>query len=181
MGCRSFGHLVLWTVDKPALVGFNESLRLSLDTENSVRTYLQGLRRGKVQWHVLDAEGQVLGRLATRAAMLLMGKTSPDFTPHEDHRDGLIIVNAGKVRLTGKKLDDKMYRHHTGYPGGLKEVSARKRMETRPEDVIRDAVTGMLPKSRIGSRLAARLKVYPGPAHPHAGQQPRTDRERPSA
>ncbi|HUY15314.1 MAG TPA: 50S ribosomal protein L13 [Terriglobia bacterium] len=130
---------------------------------------------------MLDAEGQVLGRLATRAAMLLMGKTRPDFTPHEDHRDGLIIINAEKIRLTGKKLDDKMYRHHTGYPGGLKEISARKRMETHPEDVVRDAVTGMLPKSRIGSKLATRLKVYTGPAHPHAGQQPQAEGERPPA
>ncbi|MGH9433162.1 MAG: 50S ribosomal protein L13 [Terriglobia bacterium] len=146
-----------------------------------MRTYLQGLRRGKVQWHVLDAEGQVLGRLATRAAMLLMGKTCPDFTPHEDHRDGLIIINAEKVRLTGKKLDDKIYRHHTGYPGGLKEISARKRMETHPEDVIRDAVTGMLPKSRMGSKLATRLKVYAGPVHPHAGQQPQAEGNQPCA
>lgn len=146
-----------------------------------MRTYLQGLRRGKVQWHVLDAEGQVLGRLATRAAMLLMGKTRPDFTPHEDHRDGLIIVNAKKVVLTGKKLDDKIYRHHTGYPGGLKEIPARKRMETHPEDVVKDAVTGMLPKSRIGSRLATRLRVYAGPAHPHAGQEPQVEGEKPSA
>jgi large subunit ribosomal protein L13 len=160
---------------------FNRNLRLSLDVERAVRTYLQGLRRGKVQWHVLDAEGQVLGRLASRAAMLLMGKTCADFTPHQDHRDGLIIVNAAKVRFTGKKLDDKIYRHHTGYPGGLKEISARKRMEMHPEDVVRDAVTGMLPKSRIGSRLAARLKVYAGAEHPHAGQQPQAEDRQKSA
>ncbi len=178
---RYRGNRVPFLLTKWLIPVINRGLRLKPDVENGVRTYLQGLRRGKVQWHVLDAEGQVLGRLATRAAMLLMGKTHPDFTPHEDHRDGLIIINAKKVRLTGNKLDDKIYRRHTGYPGGLKEISARKRMETRSEDVVRDAITGMLPKSRIGSKLATRLKVYTGPAHPHGGQQSQVEGKQPSA
>ncbi len=95
-------------------------------------TYLQGLKRGKIRWQIIDADGWTLGRLAARAARILMGKTSPDYTPHEDHRDGLIIINSEKVVLTGRKLDEKVYRRHTGYPGGLKEVTARRYMETRP-------------------------------------------------
>ncbi|HEY6290322.1 MAG TPA: 50S ribosomal protein L13 [Terriglobia bacterium] len=135
-------------------------------------TYLQKVRRGGVRWTLIDAEGQVLGRLAARASRVLTGKNSPDFTPHVDHRDGVIVVNAEKVRLTGKKWDDKFYRHHTGYPGGLKEVSARRVLETRPERLVHDAIVGMLPKSRLGDRMATRLKVYVGPAHPHAAQRP---------
>ena len=113
-----------------------------------------------------------MGRLAARAARVLMGKTSPDFTPNVEQRDGIIIVNAEKVRLTGKKLDKKLYRHHSGYPGGLKEVSARLLLETKPEWIVRDAILGMLPKTRLGDRLARRLKVYVGSAHPHTAQQP---------
>lgn len=135
-------------------------------------TYLAKARRGRVRWRVVNAEGRVLGRLAARAARVLMGKTSPDFTPNVEQRDGIIIVNAEKVRLTGKKLDKKVYRRHSGYPGGLKEVSARQLLETKPEWIVRDAILGMLPKTRLGDRLACRLKVYVGPAHPHAAQQP---------
>ncbi len=135
-------------------------------------TYFAKARRGKIRWRVLDAEGRVLGRLAARVAWVLTGRSSPDYTPHVDHRDGIIIINAEKVSLTGKKLDDKAYRHYTGYPGGLKEISARQLLATHPERLIRDAVLGMLPKSRLGSRLAGRLKVYKGPAHPHAAQEP---------
>ncbi len=135
-------------------------------------TYLAKARRGKVRWHLVDAEGWALGRLAARAARVLTGKDSPDYTPHTDHRSGLIIVNAEKVRLTGKKLDDKIYRHTTGYPGGLKEVSARHVMETHPERLLREAIYGMLPKNTWRDRLDRRLKVYVGPQHPHAAQTP---------
>ena len=135
-------------------------------------TYLQKVRRGGVRWTLIDAEGQVLGRLAARVSRVLTGKNSPDFTPHVDHRDGVIVINAEKIQLTGKKWDDKFYRHHTGYPGGLKEVSARRVLETHPERIIHDAIVGMLPKSRLGDRMAARLKVYAGSAHPHAAQRP---------
>ena len=121
---------------------------------------------------MLDAEGVVLGKLAARAARVLTGKDCPDFTPHVDHRDGLIIVNAEKVRLTGRKLDDKVYRYHTGYPGGLKEISARDFLAAKPEKLVREAIVGMLPKTRLGDRMSTRLKVYAGPTHPHAGQRP---------
>ncbi|HUI42761.1 MAG TPA: 50S ribosomal protein L13 [Terriglobia bacterium] len=137
-------------------------------------TYLQKARRGGVRWTLIDAEGAVLGRLAARASLMLTGKNSPDFTPHADHREGVIVINAEKVRLTGKKWDDKFYRHHTGYPGGLKEVSARRVLEMHPERIVHDAIVGMLPKSRLGDRIATRLKVYVGSAHPHAAQRPAT-------
>lgn len=135
-------------------------------------TYLQKARRGGVRWTLIDAEGQVLGRLASRAARVLMGKNSPDFTPHADHREGVIVINAEKIRLTGKKWDDKVYRHHTGYPGGLKEISARQVLETHPERLVQEAISGMLPRTSLGERLRTRLKVYVGSAHPHAGQHP---------
>jgi large subunit ribosomal protein L13 len=137
-----------------------------------VSTYFAKASRAQINWNVVDAEGWVLGRLASRAAQVLMGKDSPDYTPHEDHRTGLIIINAEKIRLTGKKLDQKVYRHNTGYPGGLREVSARKVYETEPERMLREAIYGMLPKNRLRDRLAGRLKVYVGSNHPHAGQSP---------
>lgn len=140
--------------------------------ESGVSTYLAKTRRGKIRWRLLDADGLVLGRLAARASLILTGKAAADFTPHADHRDGVIIVNAEKIRLTGKKLDQKFYRHYTGYPGGLREISARKVMATKPERVIREAILGMLPKTRMGDRLAVRLKVYTGATHPHSAQAP---------
>lgn len=120
----------------------------------------------------MDADGRVLGRLAARAARVLTGKYAPDYAPHVDHRDGIIVINAEKVSLTGKKLDRKVYRHHTGYPGGLKEISARHVLVTRPERLVRDAILGMLPKTRLGHRMASRLKVYAGSEHPHIAQKP---------
>jgi len=140
--------------------------------EYGVGTYFAKAGRGKIHWRIVDAEGWVLGRLAARAARALTGKDSPDFTPHQDHRDGLIIINAEKIRLTGRKLDDKVYRHTTGYPGGLKEITARELFEKRPEGLIREAILGMLPKNRQHSRLARRLKVYVGRTHPHTAQSP---------
>jgi large subunit ribosomal protein L13 len=137
-----------------------------------VGTYLAKVRRGKVRWQVLDADGVVLGKLAARAARVLTGKDCPDFTPYVEHRDGLIIINAEKVRLTGRKLDEKIYRYHTGYPGGLKETSARDYLAARPDKLVRQAIVGMLPKTRLGNRMSTRLKVYAGPTHPHAGQRP---------
>ncbi len=135
-------------------------------------TYFAKTRRGQVRWRVIDADGAVLGRLAARACQVLTGKNSADYTPHSDHRDGIIVINAEKVRLTGRKLEQKKYRHYTGYPGGLKEIGARKLMETKPERLIREAILGMLPKTRLGARMAGRLKVYAGPTHPHQGQKP---------
>lgn len=135
-------------------------------------TYLAKASREQISWNVVDAEGWVLGRLASRAAQVLIGKNKPDFTPHADHRSGLIIINAEKIRITGRKLDQKFYRHNTGYPGGLREVSARKLWETQPERLLREAIYGMLPKNTWRDRLAKRLKVYVGATHPHTGQSP---------
>ncbi len=135
-------------------------------------TYLAKASREQITWNVVDAEGWVLGRLASRAAQVLVGKNQPDYTPHSDHRSGLIIINAEKIRLTGKKLDQKVYRHVTGYPGGLREISARKVYETQPERLIREAIYGMLPKNSWRDRLSKRLKVYVGSTHPHTGQAP---------
>ena len=137
-------------------------------------TYFVKARRGKIRWYVVDAEGWVLGRLAARAARVLTGKDSANYTPHADHRKGLIVINAEKIRLTGDKLNQKVYRRSTGYPGGLREVSARQLFEKKPEGLIREAIYGMLPKNRWRDRLARRLKVYAGSTHPHTGQSPET-------
>jgi large subunit ribosomal protein L13 len=140
--------------------------------ESGVGTYFAKARRGRIRWRLIDAEGAVLGRLAARASQVLAGKAAADYTPHEDHRDGIIVINAEKIRLTGRKLDQKLYRHYTGYPGGLRETSARRVMATKPERLVRAAILGMLPKTRMGNRLATRLKVYAGPTHPHQAQKP---------
>jgi large subunit ribosomal protein L13 len=124
------------------------------------------------QWHVIDAEGQILGRLATRAARLITGKDKPIYTPFLDTGDHVIIINAGKVKLTGKKLTDKMYRHHTGYPGGKRETSAGVLLAKNPGKLVREAVVGMLPKSKLGRAMRKKLKVYQGPQHPHQAQRP---------
>jgi large subunit ribosomal protein L13 len=123
-------------------------------------------------WHVIDAEGAVLGRIASKAAMLLMGKTKPTYTPFLDTGDHVIVINAQKVRLTGRKEEQKMYRHHTGYPGGLVEVQARKMRATRPAKMIEDAIAGMLPKTKMGKQMYRKLKVYAGDKHPHQAQKP---------
>ena len=123
-------------------------------------------------WHVIDAEGQVLGRLATKIASLLMGKHKPTYTPFLDTGDHVIVINAEKVRLTGEKEEQKLYRRHSGYPGGLKETSARKMRQTHPERIVELAVWGMLPKSTLGKHMYKKLKVYAGDKHPHQAQQP---------
>ena len=130
--------------------------------------------KGQVQpkWYVIDAEGQVLGRLATRVATLLRGKHREEFTPFLDFGDHVIVINAAKVRLTGKKLDQKVYQHHTGYPGGLKEIGARKLLEKKPEELVRVAVFGMLPKNRLRKAMARKLMVYADQQHPHQAQKP---------
>ncbi|MCE2390435.1 MAG: 50S ribosomal protein L13 [Proteobacteria bacterium] len=123
-------------------------------------------------WYVADADDQVLGRLATRIATVLRGKHKPSFTPHVDGGDYVIVVNAGKVRLTGRKLDQKTYHRHTGYMGGIKSVSARRMLETHPERVLRAAVRGMLPKGPLGRQMLRKLRVYAEAEHPHAAQKP---------
>jgi large subunit ribosomal protein L13 len=124
------------------------------------------------KWLMLDAQDQALGRLAAKAATLLMGKHKPEYTPHTDTGDFVVVVNAAKVKLTGRKLEQKTYWRHTGYPGGIRSRSAREVLATRPEWMIREAVRGMLPKSVLGRRLISKLKVYADPAHPHAAQKP---------
>ena len=125
------------------------------------------------RWYVVDAEGQTLGRLATRIADTLRGKGKPQFTPHVDTGDFVVVVNAEKIAVTGKKLDEKVYYRHSGYPGGLKQRSLREQLERRPTEVIRTAVKGMLPKNKLAARQLTKLKVYAGPDHPHAAQDPK--------
>jgi len=124
------------------------------------------------KWYIVDAEGAVLGRLATVVASRIRGKHNPLFTPHVDIGDSVIVINADKIILTGKKLDKKIYYSHSGYIGGLKEITAKKLMEKRPEDLIRFAVKGMLPKNKLGRKLFKKLKVYTGDKHPHEAQKP---------
>ncbi len=124
------------------------------------------------KWHVVDANGAVLGRVASEVARLLMGKHKPTFTPYLDTGDHVIVINAEKVKLTGNKERDKIYRRHSGYPGGLKEVPAFKMRATRPIRMVELAVSGMLPKTKLGKQMYRKLKVYAGKNHPHSAQQP---------
>ncbi len=125
-------------------------------------------------WVVIDAAEKPLGRVASRAASILRGKHRPDFTPNQDAGDFVVIINAAKVRLTGSKVDDKVYHRHTGYPGGIRSVSAGQLLKTRPERMIEIAVRGMLPKNRLARRLFTKLKIYKGAEHPHAAQKPQS-------
>jgi large subunit ribosomal protein L13 len=124
------------------------------------------------QWHVIDADGQVLGRLATAAARLLQGKHKAIYTPFLDTGDHVVVVNAAKVKLTGRKEDQKIYRQHSGYEGGLREERARLVRQRRPERLVEEAVHGMLPKTKLGAAMYRKLKVYAGPDHPHTAQKP---------
>ena len=144
----------------PALEG--ENMPTPMPKENEIER----------KWYVVDADGKVLGHLATRIATILRGKHKPLFTPHLDVGDHVVVLNAEKIHLTGRKLQNKQYRWHTGYIGGLREVSAEKMLKTHPERVIEWAVQGMLPKNRLGRAMAKKLKVYRGAAHPHQAQQP---------
>ena len=138
-----------------------------------MRSYIPKTDEIAREWCVLDASDHVLGRLATEAAKLLRGKHKPEFTPHLDTGDFVVVVNAEKVQVTGRKLDDKVYYRHSGTPGGLKSETLKERLDKYPERVIRDAVWGMLPKNRLGRKLLRKLKVYRGPDHPHEAQQPK--------
>ncbi len=124
------------------------------------------------KWHLIDAEGQTLGRLATEIAHLLRGKNKPQYTPHIDTGDFVVVVNAEKVVLTGKKAEQKVYRRHTGYPGGLRETSYEEMLERKPTEILRRAVRGMMPKTRLGRQQFRKLKIYAGPEHPHEAQRP---------
>ena len=132
------------------------------------------VRKGDVEkkWYLVDAQGKVLGRLASEIAKVLRGKNSPIFSPHVDTGDFVIVVNAEKIKLTGDKLKKKTYYHHSGYPGGIKSITAEKLLVKKPEELIRRAVKGMLPKNRLGRKIFKKLKIYAGPDHPHEAQQP---------
>jgi large subunit ribosomal protein L13 len=138
-----------------------------------VRTYSTKPEDIKREWFVIDATGMTLGRLATQIATVLKGKHTPIYSPHLDTGDFVIVVNAHKVRVTGRKLDQKFYYRHSGYPGGLKEISLRDQLNRHPDRVIRFAVRGMLPKNRLGRQMIKKLKIYATPGHPHEAQQPK--------
>jgi len=124
-------------------------------------------------WYVVDAEGKTLGRLATQIADTLRGKRKPQYTPHVDTGDFVVVVNAEKIHVTGKKLDEKLYYRHSGYPGGLRKRTLREELERRPTEVLRKAVRGMLPRTRLGRAQLTKLKIYAGPDHPHDAQEPK--------
>lgn len=136
-------------------------------------TYFPKPHEIKKEWYLIDASGRTLGRLAAKIAAILRGKTKPIFTPHMDVGDYVIVVNAEKVKVTGKKLKDKLYARHSGYPGGLKVADLKTMLEKKPEEVIKLAVKGMLPKNNLGRKLLRKLKVYRGPYHPHIAQNPK--------
>lgn len=138
-----------------------------------MKTYVTKPSEVEREWFVVDAEGKTLGRLASKIARVLRGKHKPTYSPSVDMGDYVIVVNAEKVRVTGRKLDQKIYYRHSGYPNGLKQISLRDQLEKHPSRVIEHAVRGMLPKNALGRRLFKKLKVYAGPDHPHQAQQPK--------
>ena len=137
-----------------------------------MNTFMANAQNVERKWYVVDADGMVLGRLATQVANMLRGKTKPIYTPHVDTGDYVIIINADKAILTGKKLDQKVYYHHSGYAGGLKETKYRNLMAEKPEFAVQHAIVGMLPKGPLGRKMAKKLFVYAGAEHPHAAQKP---------
>jgi large subunit ribosomal protein L13 len=139
---------------------------------STMRTYSPRPGDFEGEWYLVDADGQALGRLASQIALILRGKRRPQFAPHFDPGDHVIVVNASRLRLTGRKLQQKTYLRYSGYPGGLKEVRLSRLMSTHPERVVEMAVRGMLPKNRLGRQLLRHLRVYAGPDHPHVAQNP---------
>lgn len=138
------------------------------------KTFSEKKENVKSEWKLFDANDQILGRLATRVATTLRGKDKPNFTPHVDTGDFVVVINAEKIKVTGNKLDEKTYYHHTGYRGGMKSEVLKDRLARRPELIIEDAVQGMLPKGSLGRKLIKKLKIYAGENHPHVAQQPKT-------
>ena len=138
-----------------------------------MKTYTAKPEDIKREWFLLDAEGKTLGRLASKIAEVLRGKHKPMYTPHLDCGDYVIVINADKVRVTGRKLDQKIYYRHSGYPGGLTSINLRDQLQKHPERVLMAAVNGMLPKNRLGRKMLSKLKVYVGDSHPHQAQQPK--------
>jgi large subunit ribosomal protein L13 len=136
------------------------------------KTYIPKAAEISQQWYLVDASDQVLGRLATQIASILLGKNKPNYTPGMDTGDYVIVVNCERIRVTGNRMEDKVYYHHTQYPSGIKSVNLRTQLQKHPERVLRAAVWGMLPKNKYGRQLIKKLKIYTGPEHPHAAQQP---------
>lgn len=139
-----------------------------------MKTFVPKLKDIARDWYLCDADGKVLGRLASQIALILMGKHKPTYTSFLDCGDFVVVVNAKKIKLTGNKMSDKIYYRHSGHPGGLKQVSAGEMLDKYPERLIRFAVKGMLPKNKLGRKMLLKLKVYPGPEHPHQAQLPKT-------
>ena len=137
-----------------------------------MKTFMANAQNVERNWYIVDADGMTLGRLASQVAAILRGKNKPTFTPHVDCGDHVIVINAAKVVLTGKKLDQKIYYHHSGYAGGMKETKYRKLMAEKPEFAVRHAVVGMLPKGPLGRQMARKLRVYAGAEHEHEAQKP---------
>ena len=137
-----------------------------------MKSYVARPHEVERRWHLVDAEGQTLGRLATEIARILRGKNKPQYTPHVDTGDFVVVVNAEKVVVTGKKAEQKVYYRHTGYPGGLKETSYEVMLQRKPTEILRRAVRGMMPKTRLGRQQLRKLKIYAGPEHPHEAQNP---------
>jgi len=137
-----------------------------------MKTYQAKKEELNRQWYLMNAEGKVLGRLSTELAKILKGKNKPSYTPHVDTGNFVVVINAEKISLTGKKMKDKVYYHHTGYPGGIKETTAEKLLVKKPTEIIRMAVKGMLPKNSLGRQMLRKLKIYAGPNHPHEAQKP---------
>ena len=137
-----------------------------------MKSYIAKPQEVERKWYVLDAEGKTLGRLASEAASILRGKKKPIYTPHVDTGDYVIVINAEKIEVTGKKRKEKIYKRHTGYPGGLREITFEKLQAKKPEEIIRHVVKGMMPKGPLGRQMYKKLKVYAGPEHNHAAQKP---------
>jgi len=137
-----------------------------------MKTYVPKVGEIERKWHLVDAQGKVVGRLASQVVRLLRGKHKPIYTPHMDTGDFVVVINAEKVHLTGKKLTDKVYYRHSGYPGGIKSTTPGRVLQAKPERVVEQAIRGMLPKTKLGDALFRKVKVYAGGAHPHAAQQP---------
>ena len=138
-----------------------------------MKSYVATPQTAERDWYVVDAQGKTLGRLASKIASILRGKNKPTYTPHMDAGDFVVVVNAQQVHLTGRKLDQKMYYHYTGYPGGIRGITARKLLDSKPEELLRHAVKGMLPKNVLGRNLLKKLKIYANGEHPHEAQQPK--------
>jgi large subunit ribosomal protein L13 len=144
-----------------------------LEKDDVQKTYVPKQKEISNEWVLVDANDRYLGRLATQIASILLGKNKPSFTPGVEIGDFVVVINAGNIKVTGNKLEDKIYYHHSGYPSGIKSINLRQQLISHPERVIRSAVWGMLPHNKYGRSLIKKMKVYAGPEHPHAGQNPR--------